>query len=51
MDGPTNLAPDFREFIQFANSNEVRFLIVVGYAVAFYGIPDLADLENFPEED
>jgi hypothetical protein len=33
------LTPDFKEFIQSLNDNEVRFLIVGGYAVAFHGHP------------
>lgn len=33
------LNPDFREFIQSLNDNNVRFLIVGGYAVAFHGHP------------
>ena len=33
------LTPDFREFIQSLNDNEVHFLIVGGYAVAFHGHP------------
>ena len=30
---------DFREFIQSLNDNDVRYLIVGGYAVAFHGHP------------
>jgi len=33
------LTQDFREFIQSLNDNDVRFLIVGGYAVAFHGHP------------
>lgn len=33
------LNQDFKEFIQFLNVNRVRYLIVGGYAVAFYGYP------------
>jgi hypothetical protein len=33
------LNQDFREFIQSLNDNDVRFLIVGGYAVAFHGHP------------
>lgn len=33
------LNQDFREFIQSLNDNDVRFLIVGGYAVAFHGYP------------
>lgn len=30
---------DFKEFIQSLNANEVRYLVVGGYAVAFHGHP------------
>ena len=30
---------DFREFIQSLNDNQVRYLVVGGYAVAFHGHP------------
>jgi predicted nucleotidyltransferase len=33
------LNQDFKEFIQFLNANQVRYLVVGGYAVAFYGYP------------
>ncbi len=33
------LSRDFREFIELLNSNEVRYLIVGGYAVAVHGHP------------
>jgi hypothetical protein len=33
------LTQDFKEFIQSLNANQVRFLIVGGYAVAFHGHP------------
>lgn len=33
------LTQDFREFVQSLNDNDVRFLIVGGYAVAFHGHP------------
>ncbi len=33
------LSPDFREFIQSLNDNQVRYLVVGGYAVAFHGNP------------
>lgn len=31
------LPPDFKEFLQSLNSNEVRYLLVGGYAVNYYG--------------
>ncbi len=33
------LTPDFKEFIQSLNNNDVRYLVVGGYAVAFHGHP------------
>lgn len=33
------ISPDFKEFIACANAHDVRFLIVGGYAVAYYGHP------------
>lgn len=33
------LNQNFREFIKLLNSNQVRYLIVGGYAVAFHGHP------------
>jgi hypothetical protein len=33
------LNPDFKEFFQLLNANEVRYLIVGGYAVAYHGYP------------
>ncbi|MDH3944269.1 MAG: hypothetical protein OEV06_09280 [Anaerolineae bacterium] len=33
------LNPDFKEFIQSLNKNDVRYLVVGGYAVALYGYP------------
>lgn len=35
--GTPVLPPDFREFLQLLNSNEVDYLLVGGYAVGFYG--------------
>jgi hypothetical protein len=35
----TLLPPDFREFLQLLNSHEVKYLLVGGYAVGFYGYP------------
>ncbi len=31
--------PDFKEFFQSLNDNQVRYLVVGGYAVAFHGYP------------
>lgn len=33
------LNPDFKEFLQSLNKNDVRYLVVGGYAVAFHGHP------------
>lgn len=33
------LTQDFKEFLQLLNENEVKYLIVGGYAVNHYGYP------------
>jgi predicted nucleotidyltransferase len=33
------LNPDFKEFFQLLNANEVRYLVIGGYAVAYHGYP------------
>ena len=33
------LNPDFKEFIQSLNDNNVRYLVIGGYAVALHGYP------------
>lgn len=33
------LLPDFKEFLQLLKSHGVRYLVVGGYAVTFYGYP------------
>jgi hypothetical protein len=33
------LNQDFKEFIQSLNDNQVRYLVIGGYAVAFHGYP------------
>ncbi|HEY9867568.1 MAG TPA: DUF6036 family nucleotidyltransferase [Candidatus Obscuribacterales bacterium] len=33
------LSPDFREFIRSLNANDVRYLVIGGYAVALHGHP------------
>ena len=35
----TLLPPDFREFLRLLNSHDVRYLLVGGYAVGYYGYP------------
>ena len=37
--GKRMLNQDFREFIQLLNANQVRYLVVGGYAVALHGYP------------
>jgi hypothetical protein len=37
--GGAMLNPDFKEFIQSLNANQVRYLVVGGYAVAIHGYP------------
>jgi hypothetical protein len=39
MDGRLTLDRDFKEFIESLNANDVRYLVVGGYAVAFHGHP------------
>lgn len=33
------LPPDFREFLQLANSAGIEYLVIGGYAVGYYGAP------------
>ena len=35
----THLPPDFKEFIQYINSEKVEYLLVGGYAVGIHGAP------------
>ncbi len=37
--GGTVLNQDFKEFIQSLNDNQVRYLVIGGYAVALHGHP------------
>lgn len=37
--GMIRLSPDFKEFLKLLNENDVRYLLVGGYAVAFHGYP------------
>jgi predicted nucleotidyltransferase len=39
MAGKIILNQDFKEFIQSLNDNQVRYLVIGGYAVAFHGHP------------
>jgi hypothetical protein len=33
------IAPDFKEFTRLLNENNVKYLVVGGYAVNLYGYP------------
>ncbi|HEY0174284.1 MAG TPA: hypothetical protein VGB98_24925 [Pyrinomonadaceae bacterium] len=46
----TLLPPDFREFLRLLNSHGVRYLLVGGYAVGYYGYPRAtADIDIWVE--
>jgi predicted nucleotidyltransferase len=46
----TLLPPDFREFLRLLNSHGVRYLLVGGYAVGYYGYPRAtADMDIWVE--
>ena len=34
-----NLPPDFKEFLRLLNEHQVEYLLIGGYAVAYYGYP------------
>jgi len=34
-----NIQPDFEEFLRLPEANQVDYMIVGGYAVAFHGFP------------
>ena len=34
-----NLPPDFKEFLRLLNAHQVEYLLIGGYAVAYYGYP------------
>lgn len=34
-----HLPPDFKEFLQLLNSHQVKYLLIGGYAVGYYGYP------------
>src|SRR4051794_29205388 len=38
-----NLFPDFKEFLKFLNSARVRYLVLGGYAVSYYGYQRTTD--------
>ena len=35
----TQLPEDFKDFLRLLNENEVRYLLIGGYAVGYYGYP------------
>lgn len=35
----THLHPDFKDFLKLLNENSVRYLLIGGYAVGYYGYP------------
>lgn len=37
------LNKDYKEFIELLNAKNVKYLVVGGYAVAFYGFPRYAN--------
>lgn len=39
MDTPIRLPQDFKEFLKLLKANDVRYLLVGGYAVGVYGYP------------
>jgi hypothetical protein len=41
------LNQDFKEFIQSVNDNQVRYLVVGGYAVAVHGYPRYTKYKGF----
>ncbi len=45
-----NIQPDFKELLKLLEKHNVRYMIVGGYAVAFYGFPRFTiDLDIFYE--
>jgi len=50
--GTIRLPQDFKEFLKLLNEHEVRYLIIGGYAVAYYGYPRAAnDLGSWIEKE
>ncbi len=46
------LNPDFKEFIELLNANDVRYLVIGGYAVALHGYPRYTkDIDIWIETD
>lgn len=35
----THLPPDFKEFLRLLNENDVKYLLIGGYAVGYHGYP------------
>ena len=48
----TKLPEDFREFLKLLNANGVKYLLIGGYAVGFYGYPRATnDMDIFVSKD
>lgn len=48
----TKLPNDFKEFLNLLNANGVRYLLIGGYAVGFYGYPRATnDMDIFVAKD
>ena len=52
--GTIRLPQDFKEFLKLLNEHEVRYLIIGGYTVAYYGYPRATNdldiwIENEPQ--
>lgn len=46
------LQRDLKEFIELLNSEEVKYVIVGGYAVAFHGrAQNIADMEQLEDDE
>ena len=48
----TVLPQDFKEFLSLLRNKHIRYLLIGGYAVGYYGYPratnDMDDFENLP---
>ena len=52
MDTPIRLPRDFKEFLKLLEASDVRYLLVGGYAVGFYGYPrPTGDLDIWVSND
>jgi hypothetical protein len=46
-----HLPPDFKEFIQLLNSHHVKYLLIGGYAVGYYGYPGATTISGVSFEE